>query len=89
MIHGMARAKTVKLGRKGQLVLPKEIRDAMKLEEGDRLLVSLEEGRVILASPEEYAQATKGLLRGTWGKTAEEIAGYLQRERSAWESGEA
>ncbi|HAZ27460.1 TPA: hypothetical protein DCY65_00455 [Candidatus Acetothermia bacterium] len=85
----MTKAKTVKLGRKGQLVLPKEIRDSLGLEEGDRLLVSLEGGRVILASPEEYAEETKGILRGTWGRTEEEVAGYLQGERSAWEGGEA
>lgn len=81
----MTKAKTVKLGRKGQLVLPKEIRDSLGLGEGDRLLVSLEGGRVILANVEKYAEETKGILQGTWGHTEEEVEGYLQRERSAWE----
>jgi AbrB family looped-hinge helix DNA binding protein len=86
---GMPTAKTVKLGRKGQLVLPKEIRDSLGLAEGDRLLVSLEGERVILASVEKYAAETKGILRGTWGRTEEEVEGYLQRERSAWEGGKS
>ncbi len=84
----MTKARTVKLGRKGQLVLPKEIRDSLGLQEGDQLLVSLEGGRVVLANAEKYAEETRGILRGTWGRTEEEVEGYLQRERSAWEGGE-
>lgn len=85
----MARTGTVRLGRKGQLVLPKEVRDALEIKEGDRLLVSVEGNRVIHASPQEYARQTRGLLHGTWGETAEEIAGYLRGERDGWGSGTA
>ncbi len=89
MARSMTKTKTVRLGRKGQLVLPKEVRDALEIKEGDRLLVSVEANRVILASPEEYARQTKGLLQGTWGETVEEVAGYLRGERDGWESGAA
>lgn len=87
MVESASHTKTVRLGRKGQLVLPKDVRDALEIKEGDRLIVSVEGGRVVLASPQEYARQTRGLLHGTWGETAEEVAGYLRGERDGWESG--
>jgi len=82
----MTLTKVVRLGRKGQMVLPKEVREALKLEEGDSVLIALQdEGQAVLTTPERYAQLTRGMLRGTWGRTKEEIERYLQRERAAWE----
>ena len=81
----MAISKTVRLGKKGQLVIPKEMRDALRVKEGEEILAFLEEGRVILIRAREYARKTRGLLEGTWGKSAKEVAGYLEKERGAWE----
>jgi len=80
----MTKVKRVKLGRKGQVVIPKEVREALGLREGDVLLVGVEGGRVILVPPEEYARRTKGALRGIWGGE-EEISAHIQKERDAWE----
>lgn len=77
--------KSVRLSKKGQLVIPKEIREALGIEEGDELLMTLEEGRVILRRPEQYARTTRGLLKGTWGRTRRDITQYLDRERRSWE----
>ncbi len=81
----MAISKTVRLGKKGQIVIPKEMRDALRLKEGEEILTFLEEGRVILTRVREYAWKTRGLLKGTWGKSAKEVAGYLEKERGTWE----
>jgi antitoxin ChpS len=84
----MTLTKIVRLGRKGQMVLPKEVREALKLKEGDSVLIALQdEGQAILTTPKRYAALTRGLLRGTWGQTKEEIELYIQRERASWESG--
>lgn len=64
--------------------MPKEIREALGLKEGDRLLVGVEGGRVVLTAPEEYARRTRGALHGTWGGR-EAIQAHLERERAAWE----
>ncbi|MCD6541430.1 AbrB/MazE/SpoVT family DNA-binding domain-containing protein [Candidatus Bipolaricaulota bacterium] len=81
----MTKVKKVKLGRKGQVVIPKEVREALGLQEGDMLLVGVEEGgRVVLAPPEEYARRTKGALHGIWGGK-KEISIHIQKERDAWE----
>lgn len=81
----MVLARTVKLSAKGQIVIPQEMRDALAVAPGDRLVLLLQEGEVLLLSPAEYARRTRGLLRGTWGAGKEEVDGYLQRERDGWQ----
>lgn len=80
----MTLAKSVKLSKKGQLVIPKEMRDALGVKEGDELLVVLEPGRMLLTTPRAYARATRGSMRGTWGRNRREIDQYLERERRSW-----
>ena len=41
----------VKVTRKGQVTIPKSIRDALGIREGDLVEVSLEDGRVVLSKP--------------------------------------
>lgn len=82
----MTIAVLVKLGRKGQMVLPKKIRDALGLKEGDSVIVTLrEKGQALLTTPERYAALTRGMLRGAWGQDKHEIEQYLRRERESWE----
>jgi AbrB family looped-hinge helix DNA binding protein len=81
----MTMPKSVRISRKGQFVIPKEMREAMGVKEGEEILVTLEEGKVILTRPQEYARKTRGLLKGTWGKSAKEVDRYLRKERRAWE----
>jgi AbrB family looped-hinge helix DNA binding protein len=81
----MTITKTVRLSQKGQLVIPQEMRQALGLEAGDELLITFEEGRMILTRPEQYARTTRGLLKGTWGRTKQEVARYLDKERQSWE----
>lgn len=80
----MTTSKSVRLSKKGQLVIPKDIREVLGIKEGDVLLVSLEDGRVVLTPPGHYATATRGALRGTWGKDRREVERYLERERRSW-----
>lgn len=80
----MTIVKKVRLGRKGQVVIPKAVREALGLGEGDALLVGVEGGRIVLTPPGEYARRTRGALRGLWG-SAEAIAEHLQKEREEWE----
>ncbi len=80
----MTMSRLVKISKKGQFVIPKDIREALEVEEGDELLVTLEKGRVVLAPPKEYARSTRGLLKGTWGKSRRTVERYLERERRSW-----
>jgi len=74
----------VRVGRRGQMVLPKAVREALGLTEGDQLWVEVEGNRVILRPVSLLVRESLGSLRGTWG---EAIASYLKEEREAWDKG--
>jgi AbrB family looped-hinge helix DNA binding protein len=80
----MTKTKSVRLSSKGQLVIPKEMREALGVKEGDPLLAVLEEGRIVLSRPATFSRTTRGALKGTWGRDAQAIARYLQGERQSW-----
>ena len=56
---------TATLSSKGQLVIPGELRRALHLKAGDRLLLSLQDGRLIL----EPAHHTRARLVKERGRT--------------------
>jgi AbrB family looped-hinge helix DNA binding protein len=78
------KGNVVRVGRRGQMVLPKAVREALGVNEGDQLWVEVEGNRVILRPVSSLVRESLGLLRGTWG---EEIASYLKEEREAWDKG--
>ena len=77
--------KSVRISKKGQFVIPKEMREALGVKEGEELLVTFEAGKVILTRPQEYARTTQGLLKGTWGKDRKAVKRYIEKERRSWE----
>ncbi|HET9029472.1 MAG TPA: AbrB/MazE/SpoVT family DNA-binding domain-containing protein [Candidatus Aquilonibacter sp.] len=53
---------TTTLTTKGQLTLPKEIREALGLREGDRLDVAVEDGHVVMYPRIKRLQDLRGIL---------------------------
>ena len=80
----MTTVKSVRLSSKGQLVIPKEMRDALGVKEGDDVLIMLDAGHMLITTPREFARTTRGSLKGTWGRNRREIDRYLERERRSW-----
>jgi AbrB family looped-hinge helix DNA binding protein len=80
----MTHAKSVRFNRKGQLVLPREMRKDLGMKEGDELIITMEDDCLIVTAPENFANATCGILKGTWGDSPEEIDDYIRQEREAW-----
>lgn len=77
--------KMVRLSKKGQFVIPKTIREALGVKEGDKLIITFDQGQAIITRPEHYARSTRGLLKGTWGRTKREVVEYMDKERRSWE----
>ena len=49
----------VHLGRQGRVVIPASLRRSLQLEEGDKLVVREEAGRLVLEKPETIKQRLK------------------------------
>lgn len=73
---------TVRLGAKGQIVVPKAVREQLGLKEGDALMLVVDGQRVILrARPASFTEAMLGLHKEVW----EDSEGWLDRERDSWD----
>ena len=71
--------REVKLSTKNQIVIAREVRAALGVKAGDRLLVVPRGNTVILLrKPKKYRKAIAGM-----GKDIFE-SGYLDKERDSW-----
>ena len=75
--------ETVRVSGKGQVVIPKGVRDRLGLRAGDELSVNVQDGKIVLRKrPESYTDYMWGLHGDAWkGVDAME---YVDREREAW-----
>ncbi|MCZ6680291.1 MAG: AbrB/MazE/SpoVT family DNA-binding domain-containing protein [Candidatus Poribacteria bacterium] len=74
---------TVKVSKKYQISIPKAACRDLNITPGDRLLVEIRDGRLVLIpEPEDYVQALAGLHREVWEDT--HTGEYLKGERNAW-----
>jgi AbrB family looped-hinge helix DNA binding protein len=68
-----------KLSGKNQIVIPREARIALNIKAGDRVLVVVRNGTVILLpKPKRYSKSLRGIARGLYPPD------YLGRERESW-----
>lgn len=58
--------------RKGVIVIPKALREALGIEEGDLLKVSVEEGRIVLRK-ESFWEKLFGSARGLYNPDTAEL----------------
>ena len=76
---------TVKVSSRHQIALPGAARRRLRIQKGDRLLVDVQDGLLILLPcPEDYAARMAGLHREVWAGL--DTNAYLQGEREAWAS---
>jgi AbrB family looped-hinge helix DNA binding protein len=75
--------ETVRLSGKGQVVIPKGVRDRLGLRAGDELSVRVQDGKIVLRKrPESYTDYMWGLHGDAWKGV--DAAEYVDREREAW-----
>lgn len=81
----MATPVTVKVSSRHQVALPAAARRRLRIEAGDRLLVDVQDGLLILLPcPEDYATAMAGLHQEVWASL--DTTAYLEGERDEWNS---
>ncbi len=50
---------TIRVGNQGRIVIPAEIRDALEIRDGDTIVATVEDGRLILATPRAILAAAQ------------------------------
>jgi antitoxin PrlF len=67
------------LSTKNQIVIPKEVRQALGVKPGDKLLLIVRGSTVVvLRRPESYHSSIRGLATKNYS------AKYLEKERQSW-----
>ncbi len=76
---------TIKVSSKYQIVIPREARKNLNLKAGDKLIVKVNNEKIIIyPQPKSYAKYSLGLGKETWrGVDATE---YVRKERETWKS---
>lgn len=76
-------AVTVRMSSKNQIVVPREVREALRLRPGSELIVAVEQGRAVLwPKPKDYVAALRGLGKEIWRGV--DPVEYIRRERASW-----
>lgn len=84
----MIPTETVKVSGRYQISLPSHARRKLGIEAGDRLLVVVQDGMLILLpQPQDYARSMAGLHREVWAGI--DTAAYLNEERATWMTSDA
>jgi AbrB family looped-hinge helix DNA binding protein len=79
----MIEPTTVKVSGRYQIALPSAARKELSIDAGDRLLVDIQDGMIILVpQPEDYVKYMAGLHQEIWQDV--DTAVYLNEERAAW-----
>jgi AbrB family looped-hinge helix DNA binding protein len=80
---GMTEAISVKVSKRYQIALPSLARKQLNIQAGDRLLVDIQGGMIVLLpQPENYAEYLAGLHKDIWQDV--DTDAYLEQERDAW-----
>jgi AbrB family looped-hinge helix DNA binding protein len=81
----MTETISVKVSNRYQIALPSLARKELNIRAGDRLLVDIQEGMIILLpQPQDYVEHLTGLHKDIWQNI--NTTAYLQQEREAWQT---
>ena len=76
--------KVMKVGEKGQVVIPKELRELLHINPHDEVIISLRKGRItITPKPKKYCEYMRGLGKEIWKNI--DATRYVEKERETWE----
>ena len=79
----MSQTVSVKVSSRYQVSVPRIAREQLNIESGDRLLVDIQDGVLILIpQPQDYAKHMAGLHKEIWADV--DTTTYVEEEREAW-----
>ena len=81
----MSITSTVKVSKRFQIAVPRVAREQLNIQSGDRLLVDIQDGMLILLpQPQNYTAQLQGLHREIWEGV--DTNDYISGERAAWDA---
>jgi AbrB family looped-hinge helix DNA binding protein len=81
----MSEPVSVRVSSRYQISVPSMARKRLNIQSGDRLLVDVQDGVLILIpQPQNYTARLAGLHREVWQDI--DTTAYLQEERDAWDA---
>jgi AbrB family looped-hinge helix DNA binding protein len=81
----MVQPVSVKVSSRYQVAVPRIARERLNIQSGDRLLVDVQDGLLILIpQPQDYVAHLAGLHREVWAGL--DTTAYLEEEREAWKT---
>ncbi|MGH7862832.1 MAG: AbrB/MazE/SpoVT family DNA-binding domain-containing protein [Candidatus Dormibacteraceae bacterium] len=66
----MAPTHSIRVGKQGRLVLPHQLRDAVRISEGDALVAWVEDDGIVLASEDAIRRRLRGRFKSKTGRSA-------------------
>jgi AbrB family looped-hinge helix DNA binding protein len=76
---------TVKVSKRYQIAVPAAARQQLNIQSGDRLIVDIQDGMLILIpEPEDYSKHLAGLHKEIWQGV--DVQQYIDEERNSWGS---
>ena len=79
----MIPSTTVKVSKRYQIAVPAIAREILNIQQGDRLLVDVQDGMMILIpKPDNYTQALAGLHKEIWEGVNPNK--YVDEQREEW-----
>ena len=83
----MAQPVSVKVSSRYQISIPRIARERLNIQSGDRLLVDVQDGLLILTpQPQDCVAHLAGLHREVWADL--DTTAYLDEQREAWTTSE-
>ena len=77
----MNHATKARLGDHGRLVIPSEIRKQLKLNNGDSLEIGIEDGKIVIVTPQALLEAFFSSTRNTRESPADPVQDLMDERR--------
>lgn len=78
---GNMKAASVKVSKRGYIVLPASLRKDMKIKSGMRMLISKSDNKIVLQPIPSFTDKLAGVTEKSFGQSAEEVQKHLDEER--------
>lgn len=78
---GSMKSASVKVSKRGYIVLPAGLRKEMKIKTGMRMLITQSDNKIVLQPVPSFTDKLSGVTAKSFGQSAEEVMESLDRGR--------